>query len=409
MQKNKIRKMILVAGARPNFMKIAPIVRAIHQRNSSCEMRSLFHRDQKNQRNQINYRIVHTGQHYDYEMSQAFLDDLEINRPEYFLGVGSESHAVQTAKIMTAFEEVCLKEQPDIVVVVGDVNSTMACAIVAAKLCIPVAHVEAGLRSRDLTMPEEINRILTDTISDYLFTSCEDANKNLKKEGISKEKVYFVGNVMIDTLLRFKAKAEKSGRIKIAEKDYALLTLHRPNNVDDRKNFKNILVALREVSKRTPILFPAHPRTQKQIKAFGYEKYFNLLELHSKNPINPKNSINLSGPLSYLEFLNLMANSKLVYTDSGGIQEETTILGIPCLTLRENTERPITITEGTNTLVGSDREKILKESYRILNGNGKKGKIPKLWDGKASERIVNILLGRPYEPFSPELNSKDKV
>ena len=382
--------MILVAGARPNFMKIAPIVRAIR------------HKNQTDERDQISYKLVHTGQHYDYEMSQAFFDDLEINRPEYFLGVGSESHAVQTARIMIAFEEVCLKEKPDVVVVVGDVNSTMACAIVAAKLCIPVAHVEAGLRSRDLTMPEEINRILTDTISDYLFTTCEDANKNLKKEGILKEKIYFVGNVMIDTLLRFKAKAEKSGRIKIAEKDYALLTLHRPNNVDDRKNFKNILVALREVSKRTPILFPAHPRTQKQIKAFGYEKYFNFLELSPKNTVKLKNGINLSGPLSYLEFLNLMANSKLVYTDSGGIQEETTILGIPCLTLRENTERPITITEGTNTLVGSDREKILKESFRILNGKGKKGKIPKLWDGKASERIVDILLGRPYKPFKPE-------
>ena len=377
-------------------MKIAPIVRALNEKNQTNEI------------NQIDYRVVHTGQHYDYEMSQAFFDDLEINRPEYFLGVGSESHAVQTARIMIAFEEVCLKEHPDVVVVVGDVNSTVACALVAKKLGIGVAHVEAGLRSRDLTMPEEINRILTDTISDYLFTSCEDANKNLKKEGISKEKIYFVGNVMIDTLLRFKAKAEKSGRIKIAEKDYALLTLHRPNNVDDRKNFKNILVALREVSKRTPILFPAHPRTQKQIKAFGYEKYFNFLELSPKNMVKLKNGINLSGPLSYLEFLNLMANSKLVYTDSGGIQEETTILGIPCLTLRENTERPITITEGTNTLVGSDREKILKESFRILNGKCKKGKIPPLWDGKASERIVDILLGRPYEPFKPKVNSKDR-
>src|SRR4030042_3512995 len=387
MQKDRILKIILVSGASANFMKIAPIVRAINQTN------------QIDQRNQINYKLVHTGQHYDYEMSQAFLDDLEINRPEYFLGVGSESHAVQTARIMIAFEEVCIKEKPDVVVVVGDVNSTVACALVAKKLGIGVAHVEAGLRSFDRTMPEEINRILTDTISDYLFTSCEDANKNLKKEGISKEKIYFVGNVMIDTLLRFKAKAEKSGRIKIAEKDYALLTLHRPNNVDDRKNFKNILLALREVSKRTPILFPAHPRTQKQIKAFGYEKYFNFLELSPKNAVKLKNGINLSGPLSYLEFLNLMANSKLVYTDSGGIQEETTILGIPCLTLRENTERPITIKEGTNTLVGSDREKILKESFRILNGNGKKGKIPKLWDGKAAERIVNILLGRPYTHF----------
>jgi UDP-N-acetylglucosamine 2-epimerase (non-hydrolysing) len=251
-------------------------------------------------------------------------------------------------------------------------------------------------------MPEEINRILTDTISDYLFTTCKDADRNLKKEGISKEKIYFVGNVMIDTLLQFRPKAEKSAKIKISQEDYALLTLHRPSNVDDKRTFKNILEALREVSKRIPILFPAHPRTQKHVKAFSYEKYFNFLELNPKNRVKLKNSINLSGPLSYVEFLNLMANSKLVYTDSGGIQEETTMLGIPCLTLRENTERPVTIEEGTNILVGSDREKIAEESYKILKGRGKKGRIPKLWDGKASERIVSILLGRPYEPFQSE-------
>ena len=383
---NRVDKIFLVAGARPNFMKIAPIAHAFNRINET---------------NQIDYKVVHTGQHYDYEMSQSFFDDLEISRPDYFLGVGSASHAVQTARIMTAFEEVCLKEKPGAVVVVGDVNSTVACALVAKKLGIGVAHVEAGLRSYDRTMPEEINRILTDTISDYLFTTCKDANRNLKKEGISKEKIYFVGNVMIDTLLQFRAKAEKSAKIKINQEDYALLTLHRPSNVDDKRTFKNILEALREVSRRIPILFPAHPRTQKQVKAFGYEKYFNFLELNPKNTVKLKNSINLSGPLSYVEFLNLMANSKLVYTDSGGIQEETTILGIPCLTIRENTERPVTIEEGTNILVGSDREKIAEESYKILKGKGKKGRIPKLWDGKAAERIVNILLGRPYEPFQP--------
>ena len=381
------KSFLLVAGARPNFMKIAPIVHAFNQTNET---------------NQIDYKVVHTGQHYDYEMSQAFFDELEINRPDYFLGVGSASHAVQTARIMIAFEEVCLKEKPDVVVVVGDVNSTMACALVAKKLGIGVAHVEAGLRSYDRTMPEEINRILTDTISDYLFTTCKDADRNLKKEGISKEKIYFVGNVMIDTLLQFRAKAEKSAKIKINQGDYALLTLHRPSNVDDKRTFKNILEALKEVSKRIPILFPAHPRTQKQVKAFGYEKYFNFLEMNPKNTVKLRNSINLSGPLSYVEFLNLMANSKLVYTDSGGIQEETTILGIPCLTIRENTERPVTIEEGTNILVGSDREKIAEESYKILKGKGKKGRIPKLWDGKAARRIVNILLGRPYEPFRPQ-------
>jgi len=285
-------------------------------------------------------------------------------------------------------------------VVVGDVNSTLAASLVAAKLGISVAHVEAGLRSEDRSMPEEINRILTDRISDYLFTTCEDANKNLKKEGILKEKIYFVGNVMIDTLLQFKTKAETSAKIKIAGEEYALLTLHRPSNVDDQRVFKNILEALIKVSKKIPILFPAHPRTQKQIKTFGYERYFNVLNLNPMNAIHPKNSINLTGPLSYLEFLNLMANSKWVYTDSGGIQEETTILGVPCLTLRENTERPITVKEGTNTLVGNNHKKILKESFKIINGEGKKGKVPKLWDGKAAERIVNIILDHSKKNFT---------
>jgi UDP-N-acetylglucosamine 2-epimerase (non-hydrolysing) len=362
-------------------MKIAPIALAL------------------NQINQTEYKLVHTGQHYDYEMSQTFFDDLEINRPDYFLGVGSASHAVQTARIMIAFEEVCLKEKPDVVVVVGDVNSTIACALVAKKMGIQVAHVEAGLRSRDRTMPEEINRILTDAISDYLFTTCEDANKNLKNEGIPPERIYFVGNVMIDTLLKFKKKAEAQAKMRMNGKDYAVLTLHRPSNVDSKDPFKNIIEALQDISRSIPIIFPAHPRTRKQIESLGLEKCFNLVDGDLCQPINVTNSINLLNPLPYLEFLNLMANSKLVYTDSGGIQEETTILGIPCLTLRENTERPVTIREGTNTLVGSDRNKILEETYNIFNGRGKKGRTPDLWDGKAAERIVNIFLGRPHEPF----------
>jgi UDP-N-acetylglucosamine 2-epimerase (non-hydrolysing) len=378
-------KILLVAGARPNFMKIAPIVRAIKQIEHG---------------NQILYKIVHTGQHYDSEMSETFFRDLKLPSPDLYLGVGSGTHGEQTARIMIEFEKACLKEHPDMVVVVGDVNSTLAASLVASKLSIPVAHVEAGLRSGDRSMPEEINRILTDRISEYLFTTCEDANKNLEKEGILKEKIYFVGNVMIDTLLQFKAKAETYAKIKMSGREYALLTLHRPSNVDDQKAFKNVLEALKKVSKRIPILFPAHPRTQKQIKVFGYERYFNVLNLNLKNPIHPKNSINLTGPLSYLEFLNLMSNSKWVYTDSGGIQEETTILGVPCLTLRENTERPITVKEGTNTLVGNHREKILEESFKILDGRGKKGKIPKLWDGKAAERIVNIILEHSKKNFT---------
>jgi UDP-N-acetylglucosamine 2-epimerase (non-hydrolysing) len=326
-------------------------------------------------------------------MSETFFQDLELSLPDIYLGVGSGTHAEQTARVMMAFEEVCFKEKPDVVIVVGDVNSTLACALVAAKLCIPVAHVEAGLRSYDRTMPEEINRILTDSISDYLFTTCEDANKNLKKEGIPEEEIHFVGNVMIDTLLKFKNRAKAEAKIKVDKKDYALLTLHRPSNVDDQDTFKNIIEALQEISMNIPIIFPVHPRTRKQIQSFSFEKYFNFIELDSKNSLNFANSINLLKPLPYLEFLNLMANAKLVYTDSGGIQEETTILGIPCLTLRENTERPVTIKEGTNTIVGSNRHKILEESHKILIGKGKKGRIPRLWDGKAAERIVNILLG----------------
>jgi UDP-N-acetylglucosamine 2-epimerase (non-hydrolysing) len=397
MQKNRIRKMILVAGARPNFMKIAPILHVINQRN------------QKDQGNQTNFKIVHTGQHYDPEMSETFFHDLELPSPDIYLGVGSGNHSQQVARVMMGFEETCLKEKPDAVVVVGDVNSTLACALTAAKLGIPVAHVEAGLRSFDRTMPEEINRVATDALSDFLFTTEKSANKNLMNEGISKKRIFFVGNVMIDTLLKFKAKANEKAKINLKGLDFALVTLHRPTNVDNKNTFKDLLQTLRMVSKHIPIIFPAHPRTQKQIKTFGYEKYFNLLELHSKNPINPKNSINLSGPLPYLEFINLMAKAKMVFTDSGGIQEETTILGVPCLTIRQNTERPVTIEEGTNILVGNNRSRILEESIKILNGKGKKGKIPQLWDGKASERIVNILLGRSYEPFKPEVNSKDRV
>lgn len=381
-------KIISVVGARPNFMKIAPIWHEMKKHPDNFEP-----------------IILHTGQHYDENMSDSIFDDLELSSPDIYLDVGSDSHAKQTAKIMVRFEDVCVKERPDIVLVVGDVNSTLACSIVAAKLCIPVAHVEAGLRSFDRSMPEEINRIVTDSLSDFLFTTCEDANENLRREGIPKNKIYFVGNVMIDTLVSYREKAKRS---RILEKlglknslrssinhseirPYALLTLHRPNNVDNIDVFKNIIEALQEVSRKIPIMIPAHPRTQKQIKSFGYEKYFNFIDLNKANSTSPEDSINLFHPLRYLAFLNLMANSRFVLTDSGGIQEETTILGIPCLTLRENTERPITITEGTNVLVGTNKEKIVSESLNILNGGGKPGKIPKLWDGKASERVITIL------------------
>jgi len=372
---SQIRKIILVAGARPNFMKVAPIWHEL--RKYPEYFRPL---------------LIHTGQHYYYIMSKAFFEDLGITRPDIHLGVGSGTHATQTAKIMLKFEKVCLKEKPDLVMVVGDVNSTLACSVVAAKLLTPLAHVEAGLRSFDRSMPEEVNRIVTDSLSDFLFTTCEDANENLRREGVSEEKIFFVGNVMIDSLLKFRVKAETKGSIKMEEKSYAVLTLHRPSNVDSKEVFRNILEALTEVSNRIPILFPAHPRTQERITSFGYESFFSrFTKPNSNKSISLRNSIFILDPLPYLQFLNLMSNAKFVLTDSGGIQEETTILGIPCLTLRKNTERPITVTEGTNKVVGTDKEQIITESLNILSGGGKIGRIPKLWDGKAAERIVEIL------------------
>ena len=374
-------KIVLVAGARPNFMKIAPIIKALKKLNSTGK--------------QIPWKLVHTGQHYDNTMSKIFFDELDIPEPDIYLEVGSASHAVQTATIMIAFEKVCLIEEPDTIVVVGDVNSTIACSMVAAKLGIKIAHVEAGLRSYDRTMPEEINRVLTDAISDYLFTSCEDANDNLEKEGIDKNKIFFVGNVMIDTLLAFKKKSEQSVIMQQLglenssgkHRDFALLTLHRPGNVDNRENFVTLIKALKRASEKLPIIFPVHPRTRKQIETFNMGEYFNFCSDAMENP----NGIICVEPLSYLDFLHLMTHAKLIFTDSGGIQEETTILGVPCITLRENTERPVTITEGTNELAGTDPEKIDKYTADILRGTWKQCRTPKLWDGKAAERIINIL------------------
>jgi len=366
-------KIILVAGARPNFMKIAPLIWELRKRQKVAKS------------NKIEYLFVHTGQHYDIEMSNVFFKDLNLPYPDINLGVGSASHAVQTAKIMLKFEEVCVKHKADIIIVVGDVNSTIACTLVAAKLGIKTAHVEAGLRSFDRTMPEEINRILTDSISDYLFTTCKDANNNLKREGISQEKIFFVGNVMIDSLRRFQKKAEKINTAKkygLEKSSYALLTLHRPSNVDEMDSLKEILEALKEISNYIPISFPIHPRTKKLIKKFRLNKF-----------LDNGNSIILNNPLGYLEFLSLMMDAKFVLTDSGGIQEETTALGIPCLTLRNNTERPITVKTGTNRIVGNSRDKIICESMKILKRKIKKQfMIPELWDGKAAKRILNVLL-----------------
>ena len=359
-------KVIHVVGARPNFMKIAPIMAEM------ARFRDLFQ--------QV---LVHTGQHYNGEMSQVFFDDLDIPRPDVYLGVGSGSHAVQTAKVMLSFEQVVLDLQPDLAMVVGDVNSTLACALVATKLHIPVAHVEAGLRSFDRTMPEEINRILTDQIADLLFTTERSANENLFREAVPEEKVHFVGNVMIDTLLRHKDRAltlDVVGSMGLKPQEYALLTLHRPSNVDVPEVFSGILDALHEIQTKLPILFPAHPRTRKQIRESGFEAQVAAMA-----------GLQMTEPLGYLEFLNLMANSRLVMTDSGGIQEETTILGIPCLTLRENTERPVTVTQGTNTVVGCDPQRIVEEAWAILAGRVRMEQVPEFWDGRASERIATKL------------------
>jgi UDP-N-acetylglucosamine 2-epimerase (non-hydrolysing) len=341
--------------------------------------------EMKRRANEFEPLIVHTGQHYDAAMSDAFFDDLQMPRPDIHLGVGSASHAVQTAKIMTEFEPVVLEHSPDWVVVVGDVNSTIACALVCAKLGIKVAHVEAGLRSRDRSMPEEINRILTDSISDLLLTTSQDADENLAAEGIPAEKIRLVGNVMIDSLLGHMKLAEASDireRLDLKQSEYAVLTLHRPSNVDDKTIFKGIADALAVIAEKLPIVFPVHPRTRVKMDEFGIAD--GLVDA----------GVILIEPLGYLDFMRLYSGARLVLTDSGGLQEETTVLGIPCLTLRNNTERPITIEMGTNILVGTDRDKIVNEAMDILNSRssdtGKR--IPPLWDGKAAERICNELI-----------------
>jgi UDP-N-acetylglucosamine 2-epimerase (non-hydrolysing) len=329
--------------------------------------------------------VLHTGQHYDASMSDAFFRDLALPQPDIYLGVGSASAAVQTAAIMKEFESVVLSEKPDWVLVVGDVNSTLACALVCAKLGIRVAHVEAGLRSRDRSMPEEINRLLTDQIADLLLTPSADADANLLAEGIAPERIRFVGNVMIDSLLKHLARAGESSirkELALLDRDYAVLTLHRPANVDDRQVFGRVLDALEEISKRLPIVFPVHPRTQKMIDKFGFnQRVASLTGLH------------LINPLGYLDFLGLFSKARLVLTDSGGIQEETTVLGIPCLTLRENTERPITVELGTNAIVGTNPQRIAQAAENVLNGvAARKSVVPPRWDGHTADRILDELM-----------------
>jgi len=335
----------------------------------------------------LSVRLLHTGQHYDAAMKKSFFDQLNIPEPDIDLGVGSGSHAVQTADIMKRFEPVLDKMQPDAVLVVGDVNSTIACALVAVKKSIPVIHVEAGLRSGDRGMPEEINRILTDQISDLLFTTEETAEPNLTREGISAKRIHFAGNVMIDTLLfnldrcipAAKTLEELCGSQVNLSKGYGLVTLHRPSNVDDPEVLERLINVLSQVSKDIPLIFPVHPRTQQKIAEAGLQSLISNSQFYCLPP------------LGYLEMLGMMKDARLVLTDSGGIQEETTALGIPCITLRESTERPITVEQGTNTIVGSDPEKILASVSSILGGGGKSGRVPDLWDGKAAERIAQVI------------------
>lgn len=359
----------LVVGARPNFMKIAPVVRAFEERTS------------------LTYKIVHTGQHYDREMNDVFFEELGIPEPDVFMAAGGGSHSEQTGKIMVAFEEYCRENRPDAVLVVGDVNSTLACSIVAKKLCIPVGHVEAGLRSGDHAMPEEINRLVTDSISDWFFVTEPAGVDNLKNEGRPESAIHYVGHVMVDNLLyqaeklvrtdtslfgmaAFKRQATReSGR-------YGVVTLHRPSNVDSEETLSKIVGALREIALELPLIFPAHPRTRGNMRQFG---------------IDAGPNITVVAPQGYMAFLDLWKDAAVVLTDSGGLQEETTALGVPCVTIRENTERPITVTEGTNVLAGTDPVRIIAETRKVLRGEGKQGDRPMFWDGRAAERIADIL------------------
>ena len=352
-----------VVGARPNFMKVAPVMAALASLRDCAQI------------------LVHTGQHYDKNMSDVFFEELGIPRPNINLGVGSGSHAVQTAAIMVELERVLDERRPDLVLVYGDVNSTLATALVCAKKRIRLGHVEAGLRSFDRSMPEEINRIITDQLADMLFTPSLDANEHLLHEGISEDKIYFVGNVMIDTLVRLLPKAEERWQrgvlgLEVQEKPYCLVTLHRPSNVDDPTMLDSIFKTLLDLSTLITIIFPVHPRTRERLKGIVGD---------------PSADMHLIEPVGYLDFLALQQHATLVITDSGGIQEETTFLQVPCLTVRNNTERPITVTCGTNIIVGQDMERLKRETIRILEGNFKQSSIPPLWDGTTGQRIAEII------------------
>jgi UDP-N-acetylglucosamine 2-epimerase (non-hydrolysing) len=362
-------RITVVAGARPNFMKVAPLIEALGRRPDVFRS-----------------RLVHTGQHYDEAMSRNFFEALGLPKPDVDLEVGSGSHAEQTGRVMIEFEKVLLDDLPDLVVVVGDVNSTLACAVTARKLGVPVAHVEAGLRSRDMEMPEEINRLCTDVLCDYLFTTDEMASDNLRREGVDESKIHFVGNVMIDTLLKHRDMAAREpilGDLALEPGHYALTTLHRPSNVDDPEILKGLVAVLLDLSSRLPVVFPVHPRTRDRI---GHAGLMPALEAADR--------LIMLDPLGYLPFLSLVMHAGMVLTDSGGLQEETTVLGVPCLTLRHNTERPVTCRQGTNRLVGNQPPAIRSAIDEILQGARLAGSVPEKWDCRAAERIVEVLAGR---------------
>jgi UDP-N-acetylglucosamine 2-epimerase (non-hydrolysing) len=359
-------RIVNVVGTRPNLVKIAPLMAAMRKFP------------------EIEPVLVHTGQHYDDNLSQVFFQDLGIPEPDHNLGIGSGSNTWQTGQMMLALEPLLQSLNPDLVVVVGDVNSTLAAALVSSNVHLPLAHVEAGLRSFDRTMPEEINRILTDALADYLFTTERSANDNLRCEGIPEDKVFFVGNLMIDTLLQCRERAanlDVAARYGISRRGYGVLTLHRPSNVDDPKILEGILDALNKIQEQLPVIFPIHPRTRSR-----------LMASHLFDRLQQMRNVTIIEPVGYLEFLGLMAQARILMTDSGGIQEEATILGVPCVTLRENTERPVTLTQGTNRLGGRRPAQILEAVREVLETDAKNQTLPELWDGKAAGRIVDILL-----------------
>lgn len=376
-------KIMCVVGARPNFMKAAPVMEELRKQSG------------------VNVVLVHTGQHYDRKMSELFFEELAMPRPDVELHVGSGSHGEQTGQILIRLEPILQQERPDLLMVFGDVNSTISAALCAAKLNIKVAHVEAGLRSYDRTMPEELNRLLTDHLADFLFTTEPGARKNLLREGISEEKIFFVGNVMVDTLLKHRERAQSLNfmhTLGLRRRKYGILTLHRPAAVDHAATLAAILESIAEVAKEIPIVFPCHPRTRQQLDHPQVKRHLDPTRLL------------ITEPLGYLEFLSLMSDASLVLTDSGGIQEETTILGVPCLTLRQNTERPVTIEQGTNTLVGHSRDRILAAAAKALDGKNIASKAPKLWDGHAGERVAAVVMEklaeRPGSSMHRDFNSE---